>query len=113
MDDLIILKKADLAEVIREEFNKILECAKPSQLERKQTLTLDEAVVYLNESGFEIAKSSIYRLTSTNQIPFHRFGERKIIFRADELDSWVNSRIGNKEYAVAGNVARSARKKIY
>ena len=60
---------------------------------KKEKLTVPEAVVYLNEIGIPITKSTLYRYTMDSTIPFKRFGERKIIFRTTELDSWAQDQL--------------------
>ena len=112
MDDLVLLKKGDLADLIDTAITKALARNKPAEQVRKNTLSLDEAVDYLNENGFPVAKSTIYKLTSTNQIPFHRFGGRKIVFRTDELDEWAGEQLIPENNSVCHNVARSARRKM-
>jgi excisionase family DNA binding protein len=54
-------------------------------------MNIDDAVKYLNENGFSISKSSIYKHTMNGTIPFRRFGKRKLVFSANELDKWVKN----------------------
>jgi excisionase family DNA binding protein len=50
----------------------------------KKVLTLDELAAY---SG--LAKSTIYKLTSTNQIPHYKPNGRYIYFDRDEINAWL------------------------
>lgn len=61
--------------------------------QKKEKLTVPEAVVYLNEIGIPMTKSTLYRYTMDSTIPFRRFGERKIIFNTTELDSWAQDQL--------------------
>jgi len=80
----------------------------------KSKLNIDEALSYMNEKGYSISKSTIYKRTMEKTIPFHRFGKRKIIFDIDELDQWISDQLsGNRERIneVTNHVAEVARKK--
>ena len=80
----------------------------------KSKLNIDEALSYMNEKGYSISKSTIYKRTMEKTIPFHRFGKRKIIFDIDELDQWISDQLsGNRERIneVTKHVAEVARKK--
>ena len=111
MDEMILIKKAELTELIDTAVTRALARNKPVQENAKKVLALDEAVDYLNENGLSIAKSTIYKLTSTNQIPFRRFGGRKIVFRVDDLNTWIGEQLTSEDNSVCRNVARSARRK--
>lgn len=84
------MKKSDLEEVIREAIARILLKPEP---EPKQTLTIDEAVKYCADKGFNISKSTIYKHTMDGTIPFRRFGQKKIVFDRYELDGWIEKRV--------------------
>jgi predicted DNA-binding transcriptional regulator AlpA len=87
--ELIVLKKSELEDVIRQTVKSLL-----SENEvKKKNLNVNEAVEYLNEIGIPITKSTLYRHTMDATIPFKRFGERKLIFNADELEEWANSKL--------------------
>lgn len=60
---------------------------------KKEKLTVPEAVEYLNEIGVPITKSTLYRYTMDSTIPFRRWGERKIIFNTTELDNWAREKL--------------------
>ena len=110
--ELVLIRKAELTELIDAAITKALARDKPVQENNKKVLALDEAVEYLNTNGLSIAKSTIYKLTSTNQIPFKRFGGRKIVFRVDDLNAWIGEQLtSTRDNSVCKNVARSARRK--
>lgn len=87
--ELIVLKKSELEDVIRQTVKSLL----AENDVKKRNLNVNEAVEYLNEIGIPITKSTLYRHTMDATIPFKRFGERKLIFNADELEEWANSKL--------------------
>ncbi len=50
---------------------------------KNQWLDITQASEYL-----KLSKSSIYKRTSTNTIPYHKIG-KKLLFRIDELEGYV------------------------
>lgn len=87
--ELIVLKKSELEDVIRETVKSLLS----ENDVKKKNLNVNEAVEYLNEIGIPITKSTLYRHTMDATIPFKRFGERKLVFNVDELEEWANSQL--------------------
>lgn len=80
----------------------------------KVFLTINEAEQYLNEIGYPIRKSSLYKHTMAGTIPFKRFGGRKIVFQPDALDEWAEAQLTdhNAEMeAMTKRVAENARRK--
>ncbi|MBZ4037303.1 helix-turn-helix domain-containing protein [Flavobacterium sp. 17A] len=78
-------------------------------------LSLDQAVLFLQEKGIKISKSSIYKLTSNNSISFRRFGNR-LVFSEDELEKWISLQL--KEQNVhklesVSKISNSAQNKIH
>lgn len=60
----------------------------PSITEAKELITLEEAARFL---GFK--KSYLYKLTSTRQIPFYKYGGRVIAFDPIALQTWRAARL--------------------
>ncbi len=87
MNDVVFLKKEDLIDAIRVVVEETLK-REPEQ----ETLNIDEATNYLNSVGYSVKKSTLYKMTSEGKIPFHRFGERKLVFKASELGEWIESK---------------------
>lgn len=76
-------------------------------------LNVNELIIYLREKGIKMSKSTIYKLTMNNEIPFQRFGNREIFFVPGELDKWIDSRMsGRKKSEIINNVARAAKNKM-
>lgn len=61
---------------------------KPSITEAKELITLEEAARFL---GFK--KSYLYKLTSTKQIPFYKYGGRVVAFDPVALQAWRAARL--------------------
>ncbi len=78
-------------------------------LHQKKVLTLDEVSVYTG-----LSKSHLYKLTSTNKIPFYKPQGKYIYFQKDELDSWLlsnrNKTIDEIEIEAANYVINSKSK---
>lgn len=113
MENLVLLNKNDLRELLIE-LIPTSAVVEPTKNENDY-LPFDEALDYLNARGLEISKATLYKLTSTKQIPFQRWGGRKIVFVRGELDKWIETRLSCDEEKrtnrITNNVARSARKK--
>ncbi len=83
----------------------------PEQVKPKR-MSLNDGLAYLNENGFKLSKSTLYKMTMDERIPFSRFG-RQIIFDRSELDAWMDEQMnGNDTGTVAKATAESARKKV-
>ncbi|WP_242916322.1 helix-turn-helix domain-containing protein [Pontibacter liquoris] len=80
----------------------------PTALPKPDRCTFDDA---LEITG--LSKSKLYKLTSSNEIPHKRYGNR-LIFNRKELEEWVESQTVEKydTESVALTVARSARSKM-
>ncbi|QCR24746.1 hypothetical protein C1N53_21910 [Pontibacter sp. SGAir0037] len=77
------------------------------------TLPFEEAVKFLNNQGYPISESQLYKLTSTKQIPFKKFG-RKLIFSRGDLLAWSKLQLvepTNSAEEATLTLARSARRK--
>ena len=57
-------------------------------LAAQNLLTLEEAAQYLG-----LKKSYLYRLTSTRQIPFFKYGGRRVLFERESLETWRTARL--------------------
>ncbi|OJV18832.1 MAG: hypothetical protein BGO30_03395 [Bacteroidetes bacterium 41-46] len=79
----------------------------------KKYLSLDEAVEFLKNKGLPIAKNYFYVLSCKKQVPLIRFGGRKLVFDAEELNLWAESRLERKSGVnpVTSSVAQDARRK--
>lgn len=72
-DSLILDKLTEIANKLDEQ-----------NILQKTVLTLNEASKYLN-----ISESHLYKLTSTRQIPHFCPQGKKLYFRREELDEWL------------------------
>lgn len=71
-----IMKKLDRYEILLES----------KQRNEKELLNSDEAAKYLG-----ISRSTIWKMTSANNIPFFRPGGRLMMFEKAELDRWIKA----------------------
>jgi excisionase family DNA binding protein len=72
-ENLILDKLTEIAEKLDEQ-----------NLLQKTTLNFNEACKYL-----DVSPSHLYKLTSTKQIPHFCPQGKKLYFRRDELDTWL------------------------
>lgn len=92
---------------------KILSNQSQRQTTEPQNLNMDDAIKFMKANGFTFSKSKIYKLTSTNEIPCMRFGNR-LIFNSVELLRWCESNtISSNEIRVQATleIVRSAQSK--
>lgn len=98
-DNLILDKLTEIANKLDEQ-----------NLLQKTVLSFDETCKYLNTSA-----SHLYKLTSSKQIPHFCPGGKRLFFRRDELDTWLQrnrqSTAEEMEQTASDNVSRSNRKK--
>lgn len=60
----------------------------PSTIQANELITLEEAARFLG-----LKKSYLYKLTSTKQIPFYKYGGRVIAFDPADLQAWRAARL--------------------
>lgn len=112
MQSLILVNKNDLRELLKEMIP-ITNATDPID-DQKDYFSLDEGLSYINERGLTISKSTLYKKTADREIPFQRWGGKKIVFLRDELDQWISKQLSGKEDKVSEitkSVADSARRK--
>jgi hypothetical protein len=77
-----------------------------------ESLTLNSAIDLLKVNGYPTSKAKIYKLTSSEEMPHLKYGN-KLVFSRKELLQWAVSqtkRVGNHS-EVALTLAKSARRK--
>lgn len=82
---------------------------KPAE-EASDTLTLEEAINFLQAMGYPTTTSSIYSLTFRNAIPYRKV-RRRLVFSRTELTKWIEAgtlRPEEQRAAAALRIAQSA-----
>ncbi|MBU1371370.1 MAG: helix-turn-helix domain-containing protein [Bacteroidetes bacterium] len=81
-------------DILIERLEKIERLLESQTLLQKEVLNLNESALYL-----ELSTSHLYRLTSTNCIPYYKPNGKKLYFKRTELDQWLlrNRVISNDE----------------
>jgi len=77
-------------------------------------LTLEEAIAFLLTNRIPMSKSKLYKLTSSDGIPYFKVGN-KLLFCIEDLEQWLNNQIIKKEISYASSdfsIIKSAQKKI-
>jgi hypothetical protein len=80
---------------------------------QSNVLGFNQALKFLNEKGYLMSCSKLYKLTSTKGIPCKYFG-RRLVFTHKELLAWLDSQTITKcdGDLVIANLAKSARKNL-
>lgn len=113
--DLIISSKGELEsiieQVVKREIGQLV--VKSPSPKSKSRYSIDEAVSFLAENGFNISKSYLYKKTMDSDVPFFRFGGRKIVFEPQTLLKWAEDRCqsrADKNVCTLNAIAKSAEK---
>lgn len=111
MTAIIITEEARLRTIIQEEVSKVI----PETVNTKDeidTLTLENALIFLEEHGYLVSKAKMYKLTSANEIPYKKFGQ-KLVFSKKDLLQWAESttRVKNDQAVIIQTLAQSAKRK--
>jgi hypothetical protein len=113
MCEIIITTPEQLRTLIEEAVRSTLH---PSQIkqtkESPDTITLAAALELLSENGYPTSKGKIYKLTSANQLPHRKYGN-KLVFSRRGLLEWAESQTHikpDRSEAVL-ELAKSARRK--
>lgn len=59
---------------------------------KRELMSVDDVLIFFAECGMPISRSTLYHLTSTQRIPFRKFGKR-CVFNRNELREWMSSRM--------------------
>lgn len=112
MTAIIITEEAKLRALIQEELSKAI----PTHITQKEeidSITLDSAIIYLEEQGYPVSKAKMYKLTSSEEIPCRKFGQ-KLVFSRKDLLFWAEaqSKPKNSKLEAIKTLAESAKRKI-
>ncbi len=113
MSDIIVTTSEQLEDVVVQALKKVLPMKEEKSDSPPDTCSLAQAIAFLQENGYQLSKSKLYKLTSTGQVPFRHFG-RRLIFSRKELLDWIKSQTvtrGNPSDALL-TLAKSARNKL-
>lgn len=95
------------------EIKAILKSCKPEPDKKPNVMQSREAIEYLQGKGIPMSKSRIYKLVmskSDSGLPVHRVDSR-LLFYADELDQWCESKINNQNEFDQTSLIKSAKRK--
>lgn len=73
-------------EFILNEIKEIKKLLLAQNIQQKEFLTVNDAIIYL-----QLSKSCIHKMTSNKEIPFCKPNGKKIYFKKVDLDNWVFS----------------------
>ena len=111
MSTIIVTTPEELRVIVNEAIADFLPKTQLKEIE-SDYISLDTAIELLAENGYPTSKAKIYKLTSSEDMPHLKYGN-KLIFSRKELLEWAVSqtkRIGNHSEVVL-TLARSARRK--
>jgi len=76
---------------VRRELQNFFTDHRPVNLLESDQFTLPDGIRFLKDKGYpNVSKSTFYKLTSKNLIPYQTFG-RKLIFKRSDLLAWAES----------------------
>ena len=112
MSTIIITEEAKLRALIQEELSKAI----PTHSNKKEeidSITLDGAIIYLEEHGYPVSKAKMYKLTSSEEIPCRKFGQ-KLVFSRKDLLFWAQaqSKPKNSKLEAIQTLAESAKREL-
>lgn len=87
--DFLITQVGVIQEIL---LNRIM---KPEEVPKKY-LTFDETLSYYLKQGYKMSESRLYKLTSSNSIPYYKAGN-KLLFCMDELNQWLDNQINKNK----------------
>ncbi|WP_124019438.1 helix-turn-helix domain-containing protein [Flavobacterium hydrophilum] len=73
----------------------------------KEKISFNDALDLLSQNGYNISRSKLYKLTSTNSIPHGKINNKLVFFR-DELILWIENQILKNESRKNNSVIYSA-----
>ena len=89
MDEYVIItRKEDLKEVIKEVFAELTATRNEPKPQSKY-LDMDKLIDFLVDNNCRISKSQIYKLTRLNKIPHRKVG-KKLLFNRQEVLDWMH-----------------------
>ncbi len=91
MGNVIVTTPEELKEIVSEAIAKHLAPITRSAESLPDTITMDTAIALLGENGYPTSRAKIYKLTSNNEIPHNKYGN-KLVFSRKELLAWANAR---------------------
>ncbi len=91
MSNLIVTTPEELKEIVSEAIAEHLAPMKLSSEPLPDTITMDTAIALLEENGYPTSRAKIYKLTSNNEIPHNKYGN-KLVFSRKALLAWANER---------------------
>ncbi len=115
MTTIVQMSYEDLKTVVKnclvESINEIKEL--PTQPEPSDRMSLEDALLFLNNNGIPITKGQLYKETHQATIPCERFGKR-LVFSRKALKSWIEARLIKKmpvQEIMTNHLAQTANKK--
>lgn len=82
--------------------------------ELPDAMTAEETLPFLASLGYRTTMRSLYILTHRHEIPYAKFGPRRVVFSRKELREWAAQQINrprNRDAEAAQRIAESANRK--
>ena len=115
--NVVITTPEELREIIAKTINSAI-THHPSIIKeelgaKKELMSVDDVLIFFAECGLSMSRSTLYHLTSTQRIPFRKFGKR-CIFNRNELREWMSSRMqkdASRQETVARRISQSVERR--
>ena len=91
MLDYIFTTREEISKIIREVIADLIPKKEEKPYQITDTLNLNSLLELLSENGCDCTKSSIYKMTSNNEIPYMKFGSRLVFSRKDIIE-WLHAK---------------------
>lgn len=98
MMQIVVTSAEELKAIIRDVLSEQTELTVTGG--QSDNINLSRAIKLLTEWGYPTSKAKIYKLTSTDAMPYRKYGN-KLIFSRVELLKWVDTQIKQKAYDTA------------
>lgn len=105
--------RAMISEAIQDVLPKLANFRRKNEQAETDNLTVEQAVLFLNEQGYPVKRETLYNLTFKKQIPYRKVG-RRVVFSKRELLEWVENyttRPNEAKEEAALLIAKSANRK--
>ena len=88
--------------------------AKPVSQQKKEVMTIDEAIQFFNENCYPILRTTLYQKVWRKEVPYHKINNKRLVFYRSELEEWIRQRTTSANDSIDNTVlllAESANRK--
>lgn len=90
MERIIVTTPEELKTIIAEALDERIKKGQKPHKEISDSISMEDALIFLRDNGYPTSKAKLYKLTSTDRIPYKKYGI-KLVFSRKELLQWAES----------------------